>query len=330
MEKIIGIIDTHLRASNPKSRLDNFPETMKRKIKWVYGYAEEIGARAVLHGGDWTESPDISNSYLSEIMEIVSSSTVPTFSVLGNHDVYGQNPETFKKTPLGIAVSSGAFRLLNPNTPVFIGGFAITGSHYFAEIDGNLKSAYIDNTVVDNFVNINVVHGFLDDHRWMDGVKHTVISDIADFVKSDITITGHIHSGYGIIEHDGKIFCNPNALARTTASVGDVNNTVQILEITIADDGSFYAELIPLPDGIVESADKVLDRDKLEQEKANKKRLETFISSINAEIDVVGSAFNMYDALDNIAKENKIDGHIKKLAIEQLSIAEEQGKGGIE
>ncbi|MCX8074151.1 MAG: metallophosphoesterase [Clostridia bacterium] len=329
MLRFIYTTDSHGRGSNPVSRLDDFPTTILNKFKWINEKAEELGAAAILHGGDWLESPDVANSFVRELTYILSHSKVPWYGILGNHDIYGQNPETFKKTPLGIAEAAGAFTRLSDTPTIFKNGnttVSITGKDSYFDLDKKItKEDYINSAITPGAVNIHIVHGFLDDCKWQDSIDCTTIDEVIN-CNADILLTGHVHQGFGIKRINNKIFCNPNALARTTASVGDVNNEVRIALITV-DGMNFDVELISLPTTVAKPANEVLDRAKLVSEKEHKKQLEKFINSLNkGDIYTTESVFNIYNILNIVAKEDSLDDNIISITRQKLEQAEEELK----
>ena len=328
MLKFIFTTDSHGRGSNPASRLDNFPEAILGKFAYINKLAEELGCVGILHGGDWVETPDVANNFVRELTLLLANSKVPWYGILGNHDVYGQNPETFKKTPLGIAEAANAFTRLRSDPIMFFGeseNAAITGKDSYFNIDKLIgREDYCNSVITEDAVNIHIVHGFLDDHKWMDSVDCTTIDEITE-CNADVVLTGHLHTAYGIIKRNGRIYCNPDALARVSASIGDVNNEVGVALITI-DGRDVDIRKIMLPIDIAKPANEVLDRAKIVAEKEHKKQLETFtqnLSEVRSE-----DTFNVYHILNSVAEEDNIEDNIITLTRGQLEKAEEQLKKG--
>lgn len=327
-KKLVYITDTHGRGSNPLSRKDDFPQVLLSKLSWVCDFAKNIGASAIIHGGDWVETPDVANNYIRQMMKIVSTSEVHWYGILGNHDLYGQNAETFYKTPLGIAESSGAFTRLSENGTIIDDSFFVTGVDFNPDIDKEDKKYYTDSQKGPiGMPSIHVVHGFADDHEWPHGIEHTVISEIGNSCNADVILTGHIHSGYGIYKSEnGTIFVNPNALARTTASVGDISNIVQVAIIELYDDGEINAVLHPLPKEIARPGEEVLDRERILVEKANKRQIASFVGSLKTDVKMDNSIFDIYKTLEVVSKENEVSENVFAIAKEQIAIAEEELK----
>ncbi|NLY77016.1 MAG: metallophosphoesterase, partial [Tissierellia bacterium] len=60
--KLLFVTDTHIRGTTPQNRMDNFSETIERKLNEIKELVEEYNIDYVLHGGDLFDRPDISIS----------------------------------------------------------------------------------------------------------------------------------------------------------------------------------------------------------------------------------------------------------------------------
>lgn len=277
--KLVFVTDTHARAKNPISRKDDFQATVMKKLSWVVDYANSIDA-TIIHGGDWLQRPDVSPNLIGMLGKILLKAKNPIYSVIGNHDIYSYNIDTFERTPLSILTKCGIITqipqdvLLEIGDNVFLKGVS---AHPLLDKNGrtcDYKISYEESEGRDG-IYILVVHGFLADHDWGPNVPHTKIDDTVEGNVADFVLTGHEHSGYGIIEkHDGphKIsYCNPGSLLRVTAGVGDMRDEVRV---AVIDTEAETIELVNVD--IAKPADEVLDRDKLVEEKERAKTLELF------------------------------------------------------
>lgn len=327
MIRFLFFTDTHVRGNSPSSRLDDFPKTIIRKIKYIGELGRQLEVDGYIHGGDWLDRPDVSYSILSELVQALEEFKKPIYSVLGNHDIYGYNPSTYERTALSVL---GACKFITrlSKTPIIIEKdgtkVSLTGRDSDFELDknGNIEH-YVNIADVPGAVKINTIHGFLCKNEWPN-VPCTTIDSILH-TPADITLTGHEHSGFEVVERNGKLFCNMGALARVSCSVGDVNREVKVALITV--DGSrFKIDLIPLPIDIARPANEVLDRDKLLQEKEHQKQLETFMHNLNDLKLENMRTINIYTVLDNIAKLEQIETEVIDIIRERLQKAEEEIK----
>lgn len=321
MIKLVYLTDTHVRANSPSSRLDFFPETIIKKLTWVGEYANSVNADAIIHGGDWLDRWDATYSIIRDLIKVVLKWDKKVYTVLGNHDISGYNAETFQKTAIGVLEAAGFIQRLE-SKPVLIKGsnetVSLTGADASSDVDDKLKY-YTDVAGESDHIKIHIVHGFLSNISWPDYVKHTLISNIVE-TKADIILTGHEHKGFGLIEKNNKLFCNPGALARVTAGLGDINQVVKVALITI-NGSDFNIELVPLPKSIALPADKVLDRSKIKEEKERVQNLETFKSKMDG---FQFTSFNIYKILEEIKAQESIEENVVKLTKEKLEIAESE------
>lgn len=334
MIKILFMTDTHGKATSPKSRLDDFPTALLDKLRWVGEYAQEIGADAVVHGGDWVDSADVSEAYIREMVKVLKDYPCTIYGIVGNHDIYGYNPETFKRTALGVAEASGVFKRLDREAARYIEKdtevACLTGQDAIYDLDKQgTEHYYTDSTAHSEYngkpcINIHTVHGMLVEREWP-MVSCTVIDDIKDKCSADIVLTGHEHAGFGVKDTVKTLFCNPGSLARVTAAVGDVRRDVRIAEITI-DGELFNVNLINVPGHIAKASNLVIDRDRLVQEKSTKENLNKFIENINR--GKVRQSVNVFDAADVLGEELGIGIEVVEKAKTALSTANEELKKG--
>lgn len=74
----------------------------------------------ILHGGDWFDRPDISPSIVREFAIIIKKFEKPVYTVAGNHDIYGHNPDTIGRTMLGLLDGTGMVTLLRHGDEVLL------------------------------------------------------------------------------------------------------------------------------------------------------------------------------------------------------------------
>ena len=207
--RLLFLTDTHIRGTTPKNRMDNLPETLENKFKEIGKIIENYNIDFVLHGGDLFDRPDISVSIVSNFAPILNNIKVPIYIVCGNHDIYGHNPDTVNRTMLGLLNSLNIVRIINKEDVIYLNKNGIkvqlTGQPYTYNIDSELnRSSYIiDNPPEDVNYSIHMVHGMLLNKPFIKGIPYTLIDDIKD-TKADITLAGHYHTGFGIINTNDK------------------------------------------------------------------------------------------------------------------------------
>lgn len=324
--KLMYFTDTHIRGTNPKSRKDNFSETLKNKFTELLEIVKEEKIDFVLFGGDLFDRPDISPSVVKEFISIIQNMPKPIYSVLGNHDIYGQNPTTVNRTIIGLLDTVGVFRLINSGERIVLekNGLSVqlTGSPFYYDIDVSEKrEAYIVDKGKCDYA-IHMVHGFLLDRPFVKDVPYTLIEDIADKTEADITLCGHYHSGFGIKSIHNKYFVNPGSLSRISSTLSEIERKPSCLIIEI--DEKVKVRIHNLKSA--PSGDEVLDRELLRKEEYKSQKLNEFIQQINSYGNF--EFVNLNHIINEIVVKENIPSDIKDEAMRRISKAQEALSGG--
>ena len=320
--KFLFFTDPHISGRNPKSRKDYFPDTILEKMNEVTSIANEVGATAVFDGGDLYENPDPASSIARTTCQIYCRFNMPVYSVFGNHTLHGQNPETFQRTTVGIIEGANLIKRLNIEKPTIIeeSGITvgITGSDFNYDIDkGDRVAEYMPKKPDNVDILIHVVHGFLADKKWHEDIPHTLIDDILD-TEADIILTGHEHKGYGIIKKNNKIFCNPGAIGRVSASTSEMERIPQVAIIDIKEKDDYDIHLRKISCAM--PSEEVLDREELEKMVERKNHLSSFTNQVSF-YDIKG--LNPYEVIEKLAKEDDLDPSVIKETRNRMQKAEE-------
>ena len=318
--KFLFFTDAHIRGNSPKSRMDNFVETLKNKFMELVEVSNTEKVDAVLFGGDLFERPDVSLSVVKEFLSIIKKFPLPIYSVIGNHDVFGQNPEVVGKTMLGILEETGIIEFLTSTPKIFTNNqgkaIQITGGHYFYGVDDVNKESYIVKEKLADF-SIHIVHGFLLYRPFIKGIHHTLIDEISNKTKADITIAGHYHSGFGIKKFDDKYFINPGAISRVSSSISEIDRIPSYLIIDINE--NINIELRQLK--CAKNGEEVLDREKLQEEYKKMNLINEFANQITSYGNF--ETVRLEKLIDEIAALEKIPDNIKKEALDRIARAQE-------
>lgn len=314
--KFIHCTDLHIMGRNPLYRKDNYLETIKEKIKWINSYAESVDARGILCTGDIFDKPDTAYGVLNnEIISLFKNSPVIWYTIAGNHDMFGYNPETLSRTPYQTLRESNGICSIDPHgyidttpAPGGITRVEISGLNCNAQIDNREDKAWDYGGCLPpregRCIRIHMAHGFLANKDWGDKIAHTQISEISDKIDVDILLCGHEHSGFGIVEQNGTIFINPGSVGRITSGVGDINRKPQIAEITIDEDG-ISAKLVDI--AVAKDADEVIDYEKAKEIKEKKKALENFTQQLTGGNQLqIEENMSVFDCI-NLAKTKMIE-----------------------
>ena len=316
--KLLFFTDKHIRGKTPKNRMDNFPETIERKLNEIKQIIKEYNIDYVLHGGDLFDRPDVSISIASNFSKILNSFGVPIYIIVGNHDVYGHNPDTVNRSILGLLDALNVVRLINRDEVIYLnkGGIKVqlTGQPFVYNIDHEgCRSNYIVEEVSrDVDYSIHMVHGMLLNRPFIEGIPYTLIDDIKS-TKADITLCGHYHTGFGVINVDGKYFVNPGSLVRITNSLSEIYRMPKVAIITL--DSSIDIQLVELKSAL--KGEEVLNRDEIDNYKFKNEVLFEFKQEIESSIDF--DKLKIEEILIEVSNAEGVSEEIRKEALKRIA-----------
>lgn len=310
--------DTHIRGTTPKNRKDNLPETLERKLKEIGEIIKDYNIDFVLHGGDLFDRPDVSISIASNFASILTSYKVPIYIVSGNHDVYGHNPNTLGRTMLGLLDALNIVKIVKQNEKIYLSKDGVrvqlTAQPYVYNIDyeENKSNYMVRDVAEDADYSIHMVHGMLLNRPFIKGIPYTLIDEIKD-TKADITLAGHYHSGFGIINIDNKYFVNPGSLIRITNSLNEIERMPKVVLIRLED--SIDIKLIQLKSAL--KGEEILDRQEIENHIFKDERLFDFKQSIDRAINFEKLEIN--EILMEVSNAEGVSEEVKKEALRRIS-----------
>lgn len=330
--KFLFFTDTHIRGTSPRNRKDNFFEALKNKFNEIKQIVDENEIDYILHGGDWFDRPDISPSVVREFAILIKGFNKPIFSIAGNHDIYGHNPDTIDRTMLGILESIDLFKLLKYEEVIVLekNGIRvqITGKAYNYDIDGeDFKKYYIVKKQEDVDFAINMVHGMLLTKPFFEGIQYTLLEDIQD-TEADITLAGHYHSGFGIVNKlrkDAKTdqyFINPGSLVRITNTLTEIERRPKVIIIDVQKE--IFIKEVEIVSAL--PGDEILDRTQMEKNLDRNQKLHHFYQGVTASGEY--NHVNMNDIIDEIASNHSLDREVKEEAVRRIAIARENISSG--
>lgn len=317
--KLLYFTDTHIRGSAPKSRKDNFLETVLRKTEEVFQIAEKKDVDFILHGGDLFDRPDVSIAVVGEFAKVLRDMPRPMYIVSGNHDIFGHNPQTLPRTMLGFLNNLGFLHLLNDRTTILEKGdtrVQVTCAPYRYDMDRDPENAPYIVKEVDKSCDfaIHICHGFLVDKPVHPEIPHTLIGDITD-TKADITLAGHLHHGFKTQKIDGKYFINPGALVRISNSLVEMKRMPKVIYIELEKGRDILIEEIYLKSA--RPAEEVLDRSEIEQHQFKKSKLHEFKEIIDSRGDF--NKTDVFALLEEISKHENVPEKVKEEAFNRIT-----------
>lgn len=320
MIKLLFFTDTHYTGKTPISRKDNILQTCIEKTKEVFEIAKKENVDLILHGGDFFDSPEISDSVASEIGYLYLQSHTKIVAIAGNHDIRANNYETLYQTKLGLFDRLGIIKVLRGEE-----SFAITKDGITVSITGqgsdyrSIEDLKIHN-VDKNKIHIRLIHAMVVDKG---NFPNTIPVEQLFDTEAHITLLGDYHIGWGIIKHNGKLFINPGALLRKTIAEEDIKRHPQVVLIEI-DKEYMDAKLIPLQN--VKPVEEVFKLEEIEKQRKYHEKLITFKQNLSHG-HLLTVSTDIKQLITQYAKLKKLEQAVVDKVYATLNIAQSLLKG---
>lgn len=207
--KFAFITDTHI-DNNYGNRLDDAQSSILSKIAQSYKLAEKNGCQFMIHGGDVFNRVSINekkNSIFNRLRKIIVSSKIPTYFILGQHDI-NYSFETYEKSSLKMLSEScdGKFELLKDEKNIC--GCRLVPSQVYDDVQEVCSKITHGNEPV-----VAIAHCLLYDAKKM----FNTISVAETALKTeniDLVLSGDLHCGFKFQKHNKTYFYNPGSLLR--------------------------------------------------------------------------------------------------------------------
>lgn len=314
--KVLYFTDPHLTTRIPRSRTDDYPQAILAKLREVFDVAQGRGADVVLCGGDLFDTPRVSPRLAGELAAMLRILTIPFYVVLGNHDTFGQNPETWPQTELGILVRAGLVRLLDRERVIEQDGLRIEGQPYFPGIDDDAVSYRMGG---DRALRILAAHGMLVPSA-PEGMAHTPVASIGRPEEGwpHLILVGHYHPGF-VEKQNGSLILNPGALARTDAGLDNLSRDVQVAWVVLhpASRRPIAYELLPVRTARL--AMEILTRDHLDRRRAQARAVLAFHEKLH---QLVRSTDHFETALQRVM--HSVSERVRQAVQDALDQAEKE------
>lgn len=339
MDKFIVTGDLHFRSENPRSRKDNYRDALLAKLYEVFQIAQDHRVKAIIIPGDIFDSSNVSLPTIIKLAHFLEACkenfAIDVLVISGNHDLPAGNKGAINRTPFGLLTELGylydveAADISSPELlssellPTDMMESWITGCGFDYQTDTpEGANQYQTGQTYDpdgDYPRIHIVHSMLLAAGPSFPMRHTLIDEVE--TDADIIISGHYHDGFGIIRRpDGKLFLNPGALCRLSASQAEMSRTVQVALLTVNSKTDFHAELIPLQSA--RPAEEVLDREAIVEKKEHENWLESFFDSLQQ--DGEEKFLEVREIVEKIASLENVSDGVKLEALRRIGEAREK------
>lgn len=303
--------DIHISDQSPRSRIDNFKETVLNKIGQMGTVCNRLNADAALIAGDlfnYKNPAKNSHRLNQDLIKEFKKFNCPIYMIEGNHDLTGNHIESLSDQPLGVLFTDGTLKQLREEIIEKDGKkISLVGVPYTENLD--LTDLNIPNK--DGFISqICLMHiyaslksGFLFNERLY---GYDELSELSP----DIFVIGHYHTDQGIYKNKEKHFINIGAMTRGTLSDENLEHRPQIgyIKIQAADNSVKYEiQSIALK---VKPYNEIFDIEKREEEKKETKEIELFVEKLISE--TIEETKDSKESIDSLIDKLKITDEVRK------------------
>ena len=294
--KILATGDWHIRAKNPKYRIDNYYETLIDKIKWIFELAEKNNCVALIQPGDFFDSPDQANYVSRDLIALIHKYDIDIYSVYGQHDQKFRNSEN---TIMSVLAEAKVINILSKD-PISYS----EGSKHI-ELYGASWDESIPTPLETNNINILAAHKMVvgDKPLWADQKDYTKAKSLLlKHSEYDLIITGDNHQAFTYGKNFGSMLLNCGSLMRTTIAQRNHKPVVYIVDTNTSEVIPYYVPVKPI--------EEVMNLELADETKERNEDLDAFMKGLSSEYDV---ELNFEDNLKNVIIENDIVDRIKDI-----------------
>lgn len=305
--KAILTADWHIGDKQPVCRMDNYRETMKRKIEFIFkcsfvGYDSGEWNYPILHAGDFLDNWKISDETKNWLLDFLPPLKI--YTAPGNHELPGHNIALYKKTSLALLERMWVY----VPKDVF----------YFYEEDGRHIIQFFPYNMFNSFDSINKDATLVLMHEMIFNPKEELppwaenkfsVNDLLDNLpkKCKGVVCGHNHKSF-IAWRKGKFFLSPGSIFRMDADQFD-----QEPKVFLFDSEKEGKEMIQ--EIIIPHDKDVVSREHLEKIKEKDSRLASFVKRIDTDYRV---SLSFEKNMENFLQKNRTRKPIQDIIWEAI------------
>lgn len=303
--KLLVFNDAHIRASTPRSRIDDYPSALWDKFRQISQIIEERNIDVILNGGDLFDTPDPSTSVVNSYLQLFTFWNIPIYSIVGSHDKFGYNNATLYRSGLGTLIAAGVVTLLD-DTQCIGYNTQIAGVSHSYDLDEAPEIDYYRKKIHKDEYLIQICHGMVVNGPWGFG-KHTNVKDIK--TEADFLIAAHYHPGFGPVQVGHTTVINIGSLGRTENVNRKFSPGVLFINTDVPGEESW--EFIPL-----NVPDDVFITKEVEEEKVYED-ISIFIKLLKERSDSFGCG-NLKELITTIGQESNYSKEVIEKAVEYI------------
>lgn len=283
MKNVLFVGDLHLSSKTPLSRIDNYGNTVLKKLESLLGVAIKYSVDTIIFTGDFFDSYYEPISYMNKVVEVLTKfkdKNIQVLSLIGNHDLPYNNMEYFNSTPLSLLFKSKLVYRLDflENDKVEIFGLHFSEKEKLASIKTSPEKT-----------SILVMH-----YAFNNTVPGESISE-AELTTFDTVIAGHDHMFYKpyITADENTLVLRPGSFTRMTK---DSYNLTRDILVYYYESDTNVVNAVKLPE--VDQAANVFSNKVFSESSLN--LYNNDLSALFDNNEVAQESHNIFDIVDSL------------------------------
>ena len=276
--------DIHISDTGPRSRIDDFKETMLDKINQMRVACQKLSADAALIAGDLynLKNPTRNSHHLNQnLIKIFKGFPCPIYMIPGNHDLTANNLESLEKQPLGVLFEDGTLINLKEETLEKEGmKISLVGVPYTEHLDLT-KLSFPDKK--DFAAQICLMHIYASKKPGMLYKERLYGYDELAVLSPDVFVIGHYHADQGVEKLKDKYFLNIGSMSRGTLSEDSIDHHPKIGFIRVTKEEDQLSMVVDSIKLRIKPAEEIFDLQKREEERQESKEIENFVETLLSE-----------------------------------------------
>jgi len=281
--------DPHLSSRTPRSRIDDYGETCKRKLEFVCKQAVSEDAILIM-AGDVFHTPVQVTSFVNAIIRIIRKSGARIYTLAGNHDVVNYNFAKVADTSLGSLIVSGVVPLLRT---IKIGKWRIVAHDYGEEFSS------IEPTDEHPFLMIASHSFYATSHPDKMNLEQWEVEES----QAALLFLGHDHTQYPPMEVEGTTIVRPGSMTRATSHTCNYSRTPAYARVEFDTETGDYSVTYEVISHLPAS-----DVYMIKEEATNGVDSFDDVRSLIDEIKATGAALNPFEVLDAMDLPSEVHG----------------------
>lgn len=293
--KILITGDWHLTDKCPENRIDDYGNTVLKKLSWILDYAKQKEVDTIIQPGDFFDTPNPSYSLFTEVVGWINAYKINILTVFGQHDLRYRNPGN---TGLRALAAACPTVMINPNEKINMSGVHIQSAGWEDPIPKPSVKMF----------NILITHRMITSKKLWEGQEE--FEDSVNFLvshKFDLIVSGDNHQNfYDVVDNRWLINCG--SMMRNSIIQVQHRPCVALFDTRNVSKGKF----IDIP---IEPPETVFKMEEVMKTKERDEKLESFVEGLSTHKEM-GLSFE--DNLNAYMKTNKVDSHIQDIIKESM------------